>query len=170
MILEQTAGQGTSLGVTFEQLAAILWRAHQHQRLGICLDTCHLLAAGYDFRTAEGYASTFDRFERTVGFDRLRVVHVNDSRMPLGSRVDRHAHIGEGCLGLEPFRLLVNDRRFADLAMILETPKTTRRSLTAVGIDECDARNLSTLRRLASEGAPVSQPVRRRRKPSRHAC
>ena len=83
-----------------------------HRRVGVCLDTCHLLASGYDICSPEGYAATFTQFGRLVGFDRLKVFHVNDSKRPLGSRVDRHAHIGEGCLGLEPFRRLVNDRRF----------------------------------------------------------
>ena len=94
-----------------------------HRRVGVCLDTCHLLASGYDISSPEGYATTFRRFGRLVGFDRLRVFHLNDSKRPLGSRVDRHTHIGEGFLGLEPFRRLVNDRRFRGLPMLLETPK-----------------------------------------------
>src|SRR5262249_27606486 len=108
VILEHTAGQGTSLGWSFEHLAAILADMNGHARIGVCLDTCHLLASGYDIATPEGYASTFEQFERLVGFDRLRVFHLNDSKRPLGSRVDRHEHIGKGCLGLAPFRRLVN--------------------------------------------------------------
>jgi len=148
VILEHTAGQGTSLGWTFEQIAAIIEQMNGHARVGVCLDTCHLLAAGYDLTTPEGYASTFDQFERRVGFDRLRAFHLNDSKRPLGSRVDRHEHIGKGCLGLEPFRRIVNDPRFRGLPMLLETPKVEGRSPTKIEIDRLDARNLRTLRRL----------------------
>jgi deoxyribonuclease-4 len=118
VILEHTAGQGTSLGATFEQLAAIIGAMKEHRRIGVCLDTCHLLASGYDICSPEGYARTFAQFERSVGFDRLKAFHMNDSKRPLGSRVDRHAHIGEGFIGLEPFRRLVNDRRFRGLPML----------------------------------------------------
>jgi deoxyribonuclease IV len=148
VLLEQTAGQGTSLGYTFEQLAAIIERMKGHKRVGICLDTCHLLAAGYDLCSAEGYARTFSDFGRLIGFDRLRVFHMNDSKRPLASRVDRHEHIGQGCLGLEPFRRLVNDRRFRGLPMLLETPKEGTRSPTRIDVDRLDARNLATLRGL----------------------
>jgi deoxyribonuclease-4 len=119
-----------------------------HRRVGVCLDTCHLLASGYDLSSPEGYASTFEQFGRLIGFDRLRVFHLNDSKKPLGSRVDRHEHIGRGCLGLEPFRRIVNDRRFQHLPMLLETPKDQRRSATRIELDAFDARNLATLRRL----------------------
>jgi deoxyribonuclease-4 len=149
VLLEHTAGQGTSLGCTFEQLATIIAGANRHRRLGVCLDTCHLLASGYDIGSAEGYRSTCAAFERVVGFDRLRVWHLNDSKRPLASRVDRHEHIGRGCLGLEAFRRLVNDSRFDGLPMLLETPKQEGRSPTRIEIDPCDARNLATLRRLA---------------------
>jgi len=148
VLLEHTAGQGTSLGATFEQLASIIAKMNDHTRVGVCLDTCHLLASGYDICSPEGYASTFKQFERLVGFDRLKVFHLNDSKKPLGSRVDRHEHIGRGCLGLEPFRRLVNDRRFQSLPMLLETPKTEGRSPTQIQIDPLDERNLKTLRRL----------------------
>jgi len=148
VLLEQTAGQGTALGATFEQLASIIAKMSDHRRVGVCLDTCHLLAAGYDICSPEGYASTFKQFGRLVGFDRLKVFHLNDSKRPLGSRVDRHEHIGEGCLGLEPFRRLVNDRRFRGLPMLLETPKTEGRSPTQIQIDPLDHRNLTTLRGL----------------------
>ena len=148
VLLEHTAGQGTSLGSTFEQLAAIIGKMNDHRRVGVCLDTCHLLASGYDICSPEGYASTFKQFERLVGFDRLKVLHLNDSKKPLGSRVDRHQHIGEGCLGLEPFRRIVNDRRFRALPMLLETPKTEGRSPNVIEVDPLDERNLNTLRSL----------------------
>jgi deoxyribonuclease IV len=148
VLLEHTAGQGTSLGSTFEQLATIIARMNDHRRVGVCLDTCHLLASGYDICSPEGYAATFTRFGRTVGFDRLRVFHLNDSKRPLASRVDRHEHIGEGCLGLEPFRRIVNDRRFRGLPMLLETPKEASRSPTRIEVDRFDAKNLATLRGL----------------------
>jgi deoxyribonuclease-4 len=148
VLLEHTAGQGTSLGWTFEQLATIIARTNDHRRVGVCLDTCHLLASGYDICSPEGYAATFTRFGRTVGFDRLRVFHLNDSKRPLASRVDRHEHIGEGCLGLEPFRRIVNDRRFRGLPMLLETPKEASRSPTRIEVDRFDAKNLATLRSL----------------------
>ena len=123
ILLEQTAGQGTALGATFEQLASIIAMMNDHRRVGVCLDTCHLIASGYDLCSPEGYASTFTQFGRLVGFDRLKVFHMNDSKKPLGSRVDRHEHIGQGFLGLDPFRRIVNDRRFRGLPMLLETPK-----------------------------------------------
>ena len=152
VLLEQTAGQGTSLGSTFEQLASMIAQMNGHTRVGVCLDTCHLLAAGYDIRSPEGYAATFKQFGRLVGFDRLRVFHLNDSKRPLASRVDRHEHIGEGCLGLEPFRCIVNDRRFRGLPMLLETPKEARRSPTRIEVDRFDAENLGTLRSLMRAG------------------
>src|SRR5205085_8034072 len=128
IILEHTAGQGTSLGVTFEQIAYIIAKMKEHRRVGVCLDTCHLLASGYDIASPAGYEGTFKEFERVVGLERLKVFHLNDSKRPLGSRVDRHEHIGQGCLGLEPFRRIVNDRRFSGLPMLLETPKEKGRS------------------------------------------
>jgi len=147
VLLEQTAGQGTALGATFEQLASMIAKMNDHPRVGVCLDTCHLLAAGYDLCSPEGYAETFKQFGRLVGFDRLKVIHVNDSKKPLGSRVDRHEHIGQGCLGLEPFRRLVNDRRLRALPMLLETPKEER-TKGPLEVDRFDARNLQTLRGL----------------------
>jgi deoxyribonuclease-4 len=148
VLLEHTAGQGTSLGSTFEDLATMIEGMRGHSRVGVCLDTCHLLASGYDIASPEGYASTFTQFRRLVGFARLRVMHLNDSKRPLGSRVDRHEHIGRGCLGLEPFRRLVNDPRFKGLPMLLETPKEEHRSPTKIEVDRFDARNLRTLRKL----------------------
>jgi len=148
VLLEHTAGQGTSLGATFEQLASIVAKMNDHARVGVCLDTCHLIASGYDIASPEGYASTFTQFERLIGFDRLKMFHLNDSKKPLGSRIDRHEHIGDGCLGLEPFRRIVNDRRFRGLPMLLETPKTEGRGPKVVAVDPLDERNLKTLRRL----------------------
>jgi len=151
VLLEHTAGQGTALGATFEQLASIIAKMNDHARVGVCLDTCHLLASGYDICSPEGYASTFEQFGRLVGFDRLKVFHLNDSKKPLGSRVDRHEHIGQGALGLEPFRRIVNDRRFRSLPMLLETPKTEGRSPTQIQVDPLDARNLGILRDLIAD-------------------
>lgn len=120
--METTAGQGSSLMAKFEHLAFIIEQLKGHPRLGICMDTCHIFAAGYDIRTAETFAATMDRFGQIVGFDRLKVVHCNDSKKGLGTRVDRHAHIGEGEIGEEAFRLLVNDPRFENIPILLETP------------------------------------------------
>jgi deoxyribonuclease-4 len=148
VILEHTAGQGTALGATFEQLAAIIAGMRGHRRVGVCLDTCHLLASGYDICSEEGYARTFTRFGETVGFERLKVFHLNDSKKPLGSRVDRHEHIGKGQLGLEPFRRIIKDRRFRGLPMLLETPKTEGPKRGAVSVDPLDAKNLAKLHAL----------------------
>jgi deoxyribonuclease IV len=148
VLLEHTAGQGTSLGAAFEELATIIELTGGHARIGVCLDTCHLLASGYDLTTPEGYARTFKEFGRRVGFDRLRAFHVNDSKKPLGSRVDRHAHIGEGHVGLEAFRRLVNDRRFRQMPMLLETPKGEGKARGRIEVDPLDERNLQTLRSL----------------------
>ena len=151
VLLENTAGQGTTLGATFEQLASIIARTSDHRRVGVCLDTCHLIASGYDLCSPEGYASTFTQFGRLVGFDRLRAFHMNDSKRPLGSRVDRHEHIGQGHLGLEPFRRIVNDRRFRNLPMLLETPKGEGKATGPIAIDPLDERNLNTLRSLITD-------------------
>jgi deoxyribonuclease-4 len=140
--LETTAGQGSCLGHRFEHLAAILERAADRSRLGVCVDTCHIFAAGYSFDTRERYDETLDEFDRSVGLGLVRVWHLNDSRREHASRVDRHAGIGAGCIGLEPFRFLVNDPRFRSLPMILETPKGIEEG------EELDARNLRTLRGL----------------------
>jgi deoxyribonuclease-4 len=149
ILLEHTAGQGTNLGHRFEHLATILEHLGGSRRIGVCLDTCHLLTSGYDLCSPEGYAGTFAEFDRIVGLDRLQVFHLNDSKKPCGSRVDRHEHIGKGCLGLEPFRLLVNDPRFTALPMLLETPKLeSAASKRRSDVDPWDARNLRTLRKL----------------------
>jgi deoxyribonuclease-4 len=122
VLLETTAGQGTTLGYRFEHLAAILERVAHPDRLGVCLDTCHVFAAGYALAPEEQYKATMKEFDRIVGLKQLFAFHINDSLKDMGSRVDRHAHIGKGKLGLEPFRLLVNDPRFRDHPMVLETP------------------------------------------------
>lgn len=151
VLLENTAGQGTTLGATFEQLASIIAKTGDHRRIGVCLDTCHLIASGYDIGSPEGYASAFKQFGRVVGFERLKAFHMNDSKRPLGSRVDRHEHIGQGCLGLEPFRRIVNDRRFRDLPMLLETPKAEGKATGPITVDPLDEQNLNALRSLVRQ-------------------
>ena len=121
--LETMAGQGTNLGHRFEQLATVLERAGPNNRLGICFDTCHVFAAGYDFRTPEAYAATMAEFDRVVGLEHIKFFHFNDSKFELGLRKDRHAHIGEGHIGRQGFANFVNDPRWADYAAHLETPK-----------------------------------------------
>ena len=149
VLLEHTAGQGTNLGHRFEHLAEIIQRLGGSRRVGICLDTCHLIAAGYDICSEAGYQETFRQFGKIVGFSRLKAFHFNDSKKPCGSRVDRHEHIGKGCLGLAPFRRILNDPRFAKLPMLLETPKLdTPESRRQSDVDPWDARTLRTLRRL----------------------
>jgi deoxyribonuclease-4 len=142
VLLETTAGQGSTLGHRFEHLARILQLVAEPDRLGVCFDTCHVFAAGYALAPEKEYQATWRAFGRTVGLRRLRAFHVNDSLKPAGSRVDRHAHIGRGEMGLEPFRLLVNDRRFGNRPMILETPKEEGDE------SDMDAVNLATLREL----------------------
>jgi deoxyribonuclease-4 len=142
VLLETTAGQGSTLGHRFEHLAAVLALVRQPGRVGVCFDTCHVFAAGYALWPEAEYQATFAAFSRVVGLRRLRLFHVNDSVKPLGSRVDRHAHVGRGQVGLEAFRLLVNDRRFRDRPMILETAKQDGDE------KDMDAVNLATLRGL----------------------
>lgn len=156
VLLEHTAGQGTNLGHRFEHLAEIIARLGGSRRVGVCLDTCHLIAAGYDICSEAGYDATFRQFGKIVGFRRLKAFHFNDSKKPCGSRVDRHEHIGKGCLGLEPFRRILNDPRFARLPMLLETPKLdTPQSRRLSDVDPLDKKNLDVLRRLMrpSKGA-----------------
>jgi deoxyribonuclease-4 len=138
VLLEATAGQGSNVGFRFEHLRSIIDGTAFPDRFGVCYDTCHTFAAGYDITTAEGYKKTFNEFDRIIGLERLLCFHVNDSKKGLNSRVDRHEHIGQGSMGLEGFRLLVNDPRFAKIPKILETPKGEN--------DEMDAVNLKTLR------------------------
>ena len=123
VLLETTAGQGTGIGSRFEELAAIIEGSKYPEKLGVCIDTCHIFAAGYDIRTPAEYETTMAEFDRLVGIERIGFFHLNDSKKGLGSRVDRHEHIGEGEIGLEGFRNLLNDPRFAEHPMTLETPK-----------------------------------------------
>lgn len=122
ILMETTAGQGSSLNHRFEHLAKILELTKGHRRLGVCLDTCHVFAAGYDIRTEEMYGATFYHFDQQIGFDRLGAIHCNDSKKGLGTRVDRHAHIGEGEIGLNAFKYLLNDPRLVQIPILLETP------------------------------------------------
>ena len=140
--LETTAGQGTCLGHRFEQIGFVLREVRESERLGVCVDSCHIVAAGYPLQTDDEYSATMSEFDKAIGVKRVRAWHLNDSKKPLGSRVDRHEHIGEGFLGLEPFRHIVNDPRFADTPMYLETEKGERDG------EELDAINLRTLRGL----------------------
>lgn len=123
-ILETTAGQGTSLGSTFSQLQRIIDGTRNPGRIGVCMDTCHVFAAGHDIRTPEGWHAMLDSFNTALGLERLKVIHVNDSKKDLGSHVDRHEHIGLGRIGLEGFRFLMNDERLAGIPKILETDKS----------------------------------------------
>lgn len=149
VLLEHTAGQGRTLGYRFEHLAAIIDRLERSPRIGVCLDTCHLIASGYDIVSAAGYRTTFQQFETLVGLNRLKVFHGNDSKRPCASRVDRHEHIGQGCLGLEPFRRLMHDPRFDGLPILIETEKSEGLQKPGViAADPLDLKNLETLRRL----------------------
>lgn len=138
IVLEVTAGQGTTLGYKFEHFAALLDQVEDPERIGFCLDTCHLLAAGYDFRTRKGCDDMLDTWDDLIGIERIRVIHLNDSKKDLGSRVDRHEHIGQGFIGTSGFAFLLNDPRLFELSMVLETPKD----------DNAVVRNLQTLRSL----------------------
>ncbi|MFH1144294.1 MAG: deoxyribonuclease IV [Candidatus Eisenbacteria bacterium] len=149
LVLESTAGQGSSLGWRFEQLAAILGRLAAAAEVRVCIDTAHAFAAGYDFRTPGGYARLWSEFDRVIGADRLAILHLNDSRVPCGSRVDRHAHIGQGEIGRQPFAWILNDPRFAALPKVIETPKE----------GEMDRKNIALLRRLARTGARANLPT-----------
>lgn len=140
--LETTAGQGTNLGHRFEHLDYIIQNVKEESRLAVCVDTCHIFAAGYPLIKKSDYEATFQEFDDVVGLDRIEAFHINDSKKPLGSRVDRHDHIGEGELGLEPFRHLMNDKRFKNIPMYLETKKEDRDG------EPMDAVNLETLKGL----------------------
>jgi deoxyribonuclease-4 len=140
VLVETTAGQGTGLGSSFAELAALLTNSKFPELLGVCVDTCHIFAAGYELRSADGYQATIAAMESSFGLDKIRFFHLNDSKKELGSRVDRHEHIGKGTIGLEGFRNLLNDRRFAGLPMTLETPKSD-------SLEE-DRQNLRILRSL----------------------
>lgn len=145
VLLETTAGQGNCIGYRFEHLAAMLAGVRRKDRYGVCFDTAHVLAAGYDLRSARAVRTTLDKFDRVVGMTHLRAVHCNDSLKPFGSRVDRHAHIGQGEIGRAGFRALLRDPRLADAPFILETPKGTRDSDGA----DWDRVNAALLRKLA---------------------
>jgi deoxyribonuclease-4 len=125
-VIENTAGQGTNLGHRFEHLAAIIAGVEDQTRVGVCLDTCHTFSAGYDLATPEGYEKTLAHFHSVVGFSFLKGLHLNDGKKARGSRVDRHASLGQGTLGLEAFRQIMSDRRFDGIPMILETPDDSR--------------------------------------------
>jgi deoxyribonuclease-4 len=148
VLLETTAGQGTALGGTFEELAMLLGDSPKERGLGVCLDTCHIFAAGYDIATASGYASVVAGVQDTVGLDNVYVIHLNDSRYELGSGKDRHAHIGEGEIGLAGFQHVLLDERWDGLPGILETPKSD-------DLHE-DKENLSRLRELVDDGAAAA--------------
>lgn len=143
VLTETTAGQGTSLGATFEELAYIQQNTRFSELVGVCVDTCHIFAAGYELRTAAAYEATIQALEEKVGLEKVKLFHLNDSKKEHGSRVDRHEHIGKGKIGLDGFRFLMNDKRFTDLPMTLETPKGE--SLVE------DRENLKTLRSLAAD-------------------
>jgi deoxyribonuclease-4 len=153
-LLENTAGQGSCLGWRFEQLAAILDKVKERQRVGVCFDTCHAFAAGYPLGEPAEYQATWREFDSTVGIERLKAIHLNDSKRELGSRVDRHEHIGRGQLGTEPFRLLLSDERFRHVPMYLETHKGDHEGET------WDVINLRVLRGLipAERISPSASP------------
>jgi deoxyribonuclease IV len=142
VLLETTAGMGSHLGWRFEQLARIIELVPEHE-FGICLDTCHVFAAGYDLSTETGYVAMMEEFDRIIGCDKLRLFHVNDSKKPCGSRVDRHEHVGQGCIGETGFACLLRDARFTAVPKVLETPPGEKNAF--------DRRNLAMLRRLAGE-------------------
>lgn len=121
-VIENTAGQGTNLGYTFEQIAAIIDKVEDKSRVGVCIDTAHTLAAGYDIKTEQGFTETFRHFDEVIGFSYLRGMHINDSKKDLATRVDRHDNIGKGVMGLTTFTMLMQDPRFDDIPLILETP------------------------------------------------
>ena len=121
-VIENTAGQGSNLGFAFEQLAHIIDRVEDKSRVGVCIDTCHAFAAGYDIRTREAFEQTFSEFDRTVGFKYLRGMHLNDAMKILNSHIDRHSPLGEGEIGLDAFRFIIEDARFDAIPLILETP------------------------------------------------
>jgi deoxyribonuclease-4 len=145
-LLETTAGQGSNLGWQLEQLAEMLQQCQSPERVGVCVDTCHMFAAGYDLRDESIYNQTWEQFDQLIGLERLLAFHLNDSKKELGSRKDRHEHIGDGEMGLDPFRLLLNDTRFLHIPMYLETGKGDRPDCPA-GLT-WDQFNLETLRSL----------------------
>ena len=147
LLIETTAGQGTGIGSTFEEISAILSAVDAPDRMGVCLDTCHIFAAGYDIRTRAAYDRTLDRFDRTIGLDRLFVLHLNDAKTDFSSRVDRHEHIGKGAIGKTAFEFFMRDPRLARCPKIIETPKMR-------GKVDMDRVNLDQLRALAAGDTP----------------
>jgi deoxyribonuclease-4 len=145
ILFETTAGQGSNLGYTFEQIAQLVDGAKEKQRVGVCLDTCHVFAAGYDIRTQRGYKQVMGEFDKLIGIKNLRAFHFNDAKGDLGSKLDRHEHIGHGKLGDDAFRFILRDPRFDEVPKLLETPKGKK------GKQEWDVINLTTLRRLAGK-------------------
>jgi deoxyribonuclease IV len=143
ILLENSAGQGASVGKTFEELAAIANHVEQQSRIGFCFDTCHAFAAGYNFATLNQYEQMWNHFNALIGLERLKAFHCNDSAKELGSRVDRHAHIGQGKIGLDAFSFLMNDPRFFAIPKILETPKSE------TDLSD-DVKNMETLKKLLS--------------------
>ena len=139
ILLETMAGQGNSVGANFEQIKQLISLINRPNNLGVCFDTCHAWASGYDFSNLEKYNEMWNIFNQIIGFHNLKAMHINDSKTAFGSRVDRHANIGEGTLGIEPFRLIMNDTRFLAIPKILETPKNN--------LDD-DVKNLATLKSL----------------------
>ncbi|HON71474.1 deoxyribonuclease IV [Tenuifilum sp.] len=125
-VIENTSGQGSNLGYTFDQIRYIIDHVNDQSRVGVCIDTCHAFTAGYDISTPEAFAKTFSHFDRVIGFKFLKGIHLNDTKKGLGSRVDRHENIGDGLLGIEPFRLIMTDPRFNGIPIILETPDESR--------------------------------------------
>jgi deoxyribonuclease-4 len=154
ILLENTAGQGTALGARFEEIAEIIRLAGRSRRIGVCLDTAHAFAAGYDIRRRPAYERTMAEFDRLIGFDRLRAFHLNDTRSALGGRRDRHEHIGRGTIGGNAFRLVLRDSRFADVPKVIETPKSDE------SCEDWDAVNLALLWRLGGKRPP--KPLRER--------
>ena len=144
LLFETTAGQGSGLGHTFEQLAEIINRIEQKERIGVCLDTCHIFVAGYDIRTQETYQQTMNHFDATLGLNLLFVIHINDSKKDLGSLVDRHTHIGKGALGVDAFKHILNDEKLFHVPKLLETAKKE-------GDIDWDQRNLDLLRSIGPD-------------------
>ncbi len=156
-LLETTAGQGSNLGWKFEHLASILDFLKDPDRVGVCVDTCHIFAAGYPMETRAEYLATIRGMKQTFGLEKIKAFHLNDSKRELGSRVDRHEHIGRGCLGIEPFRHLMNDRRFRKIPMYLETPKGEENG------EPLDVINLRTLRNLIGKSGPKRAGTKKRK-------
>ena len=143
ILLENTAGQGTAVGYTFSQIKAISNQVEDKNRIGLCLDTAHAFEAGYDLSKTKGLEEVLEDFDRSIGLEKLYLIHLNDSKTPLGSRVDRHWHIGEGYIGLEGFRRIVNHRQLYHLPAIMETPRHD---------DKDDLKNMSVIRELVGQG------------------